>query len=131
MGMQESVTNKHHQDDKYSITYTNEMNIQKESSQTHTQHNLAAESDSEDEAVLSRVGNIPFEWYDNEEHIGYDIYGNPILHADKGDSIDAFLRRTDDPNAMYVFYLFIIIIYYLLFIFFFNCLCIYIQENNI
>lgn len=66
------------------------------------QKNLAEESDSEDEALLSRIGNVPIEWYKNEEHIGYDIYGNPIKQYDQGDTIDAFLRRTDDPNAMYV-----------------------------
>uniref|UniRef100_A0A146KZP7 Ribosome biogenesis protein BOP1 n=2 Tax=Lygus hesperus TaxID=30085 RepID=A0A146KZP7_LYGHE len=62
--------------------------------------NLAAESDSEDEPLLSRVGDIPLEWYDSEDHMGYDIYGNPIKHLDRGDGIDAFLRRADDPNAM-------------------------------
>eukprot|EP00461_Guttulinopsis_vulgaris_P001500 UN01500 len=60
--------------------------------------NLANHSDSSDDDMKNRVGNIPMEWYDDEDHIGYDIYGNKIAKKDHGDSIDAFLGRTDDPN---------------------------------
>lgn len=66
--------------------------------------NLAENSDSEDEVVNNRIGNVPLSWYDDEEHIGYDIYGKPIGKKDHGDSIDAFIARTDDPNALYVSY---------------------------
>jgi hypothetical protein len=64
--------------------------------------NLAENSDSEDEEVKNRIGNVPLSWYDEEDHIGYDIYGKKIGKKDHGDSIDAFLARTDDPNALYV-----------------------------
>jgi len=30
---------------------------------------------------VNKVGNIPMEWYDDYEHIGYDIEGNKILKA--------------------------------------------------
>lgn len=61
-------------------------------------YNLAENSDSEDEAMKNRIGNVPLEWYKDEDHIGYDVYGNAIAKKDHGDSIDAFLARTDDPN---------------------------------
>jgi len=61
--------------------------------------NLAQYSDSEDEEMPNRIGNVPLHWYDEEDHIGYDIYGNKIIRKDRGDNIDAFLARTDDPNA--------------------------------
>ncbi len=65
--------------------------------------NLAAFSDSDDEAMTNRIGNVPLEWYKDEDHIGYDVYGKPIAKKDRGDNIDAFLARTDDPNFKYVF----------------------------
>jgi len=65
--------------------------------------NLAEFSDSDDEAMKNRIGNVPLEWYADEDHIGYDVYGNKIARKEQGDSIDAFLARTDDPNALYVF----------------------------
>jgi hypothetical protein len=61
--------------------------------------NLAEFSDSDDEAMKNRIGDVPLEWYADEDHIGYDVYGNKIMRKDQGDSIDAFLARTDDPNA--------------------------------
>lgn len=61
--------------------------------------NLAQYSDSDDEAMKNRIGNVPLWWYKDEDHIGYDVYGNKIMKKDHGDSIDAFLARTDDPNA--------------------------------
>lgn len=64
--------------------------------------NIAENSDSEDEPLKNRIGNVPLEWYKDEDHIGYDVYGKPIMRKDHGDSIDAFLARTDDPNAGYV-----------------------------
>lgn len=64
--------------------------------------NIAKYSDSDDEAMKNRIGNVPLWWYKDEDHIGYDVYGNKIMKKDHGDSIDAFLARTDDPNALYV-----------------------------
>lgn len=61
--------------------------------------NLAANSDSDDEPMKNRIGNVPLSWYNDEDHIGYDVYGKPIARKDRGDSIDAFLARTDDPNS--------------------------------
>lgn len=39
------------------------------------------------------------QWYDDEDHIGYDLEGQKILKsgAKKGE-IDAFLDKIDDPD---------------------------------
>eukprot|EP00252_Welwitschia_mirabilis_P007906 TRINITY_DN19604_c0_g1_i1.p1 TRINITY_DN19604_c0_g1~~TRINITY_DN19604_c0_g1_i1.p1 ORF type:complete len:727 (-),score=145.50 TRINITY_DN19604_c0_g1_i1:175-2355(-) len=60
----------------------------------------AEESDSSEDEVPNRntVGDIPLKWYDEEEHIGYDIHGKQIKKQGKKDQLDAFLARTDDSN---------------------------------
>lgn len=60
--------------------------------------NLAELSDSEDEqGERNRVGKVPLEWYDEEDHIGYTVTGEKIIRKDRGDALDDFLSRTDDP----------------------------------
>ena len=36
-------------------------------------------SSSEDERMENTVGDVPMEWYANEDHIGYDREGNKIM----------------------------------------------------
>jgi ribosome biogenesis protein ERB1 len=33
------------------------------------------ESDSEDEAPVNTIGNVPLHWYEDFDHVGYDIDG--------------------------------------------------------
>lgn len=44
------------------------------------------------------MGNIPLEWYREYPHIGYDIEGNRLLKPEKGDQLDEFLNKMDNPN---------------------------------
>ncbi|KAH9361708.1 hypothetical protein HPB48_005139 [Haemaphysalis longicornis] len=53
---------------------------------------------SDEEDVRNTVGNIPMEWYEHYPHIGYDLDGKPILKPPRGNELDEFLRRMDDPN---------------------------------
>ncbi|KAF2072138.1 hypothetical protein CYY_006536 [Polysphondylium violaceum] len=56
------------------------------------------EDSSEDESLVNRVGNIPLEWYEDYDHIGYDVDGNKIMKTESNkDSIDKFLDQAD-PN---------------------------------
>ncbi|CAM0879740.1 unnamed protein product [Alopecurus aequalis] len=59
-----------------------------------------AESDSsEDEAApRNTVGDVPLEWYKDEEHIGYDIAGRKIKKRDREGRIDTFLSNVDDDT---------------------------------
>jgi BOP1NT (NUC169) domain len=57
---------------------------------------------SDDEAPKNTIGNLPLEWYNDYDHIGYDVDGKPIgKKAGLGgkDRIDAFLKSQDDPLA--------------------------------
>ncbi|KAF2368412.1 WD40 repeat [Trinorchestia longiramus] len=60
-----------------------------------------AEGDSSDEEeIMNTIGNVPTEWYDECDHIGFDHTGEKIYKPDRGDGLDAFLRRIEDPNYM-------------------------------
>lgn len=67
---------------------------------------LAAEesSDSEEDTMHSRntLGKIPLEWYDDYDHMGYDLDGKAIAKPADGqasmDAIDRYIERTDNPD---------------------------------
>jgi ribosome biogenesis protein ERB1 len=55
---------------------------------------------SEGDEDVNTIGRVPLEWYEDENHIGYDRYGQKLSKRDRdGDALDAFLQRTDDPQA--------------------------------
>ncbi|XP_012261074.2 ribosome biogenesis protein BOP1 homolog [Athalia rosae] len=57
------------------------------------------ENDTSDEEDLrNTVGNIPMKWYEEYPHIGYDWNGKKILKPEKGDQLDNFLKRMEDPD---------------------------------
>lgn len=59
------------------------------------------EYDSSDEEDLrNTIGNIPVEWYDQYDHIGYDQLGKKIIKPkDVSDNeVDHFLSKIEDPH---------------------------------
>ncbi|KAF5781751.1 putative transcription factor WD40-like family [Helianthus annuus] len=59
------------------------------------------ESDSSEDEVGPRntIGDVPLKWYEDEEHIGYDVAGKKIKKKERLDKLDSFLARTDDANS--------------------------------
>jgi len=53
--------------------------------------------DSEIERTLNTTGNAPKEWYEDHDHIGYDLEGNKIRKIPGEDAIDKFLGQQDNP----------------------------------
>lgn len=53
---------------------------------------------SDEEDIRNTVGNIPMHWYDEYKHIGYDWDAKKIIKGPKGDQLDDFLKRMEDPN---------------------------------
>jgi hypothetical protein len=52
---------------------------------------------------LSTIGNVPLEWYDEYDHVGYDLEGKKITKPRVGiDKIDQFVETNEDPTAWYV-----------------------------
>ena len=44
------------------------------------------------------LGNVPLNWYADEEHVGYDLDGNKISKPKSGDTLDNLLKQLEDPN---------------------------------
>mmetsp|Transcript_64904 Transcript_64904/g.155005 ORF Transcript_64904/g.155005 Transcript_64904/m.155005 type:complete len:758 (+) Transcript_64904:61-2334(+) len=59
----------------------------------------SSSDDSEDDAPRNRIGNVPLEWYDDQDHVGYDLAGEKIMRTLSGGEIDALLESKDNPNA--------------------------------
>lgn len=54
---------------------------------------------SDEEDLRNTIGNVPIEWYDDYEHVGYDLNGQKILKTGtKKGEIDNFLDRMEDPD---------------------------------
>ncbi|XP_031828443.1 ribosome biogenesis protein BOP1 homolog [Nomia melanderi] len=53
---------------------------------------------SDEEDIRNTVGNIPLKWYDDYDHIGYNWDGQKIIKPQKGDQLDNFLKRMEDPD---------------------------------
>lgn len=56
------------------------------------------EDSSDEEDIRNTVGNIPMEWYRDYPHIGYDVEGRKLIKPKKGDELDEFLQRMDNPD---------------------------------
>ena len=42
---------------------------------------------------------MPLEWYDEFDHVGYDLEGRKIMRGARKDELDALIDRFDNPNA--------------------------------
>jgi BOP1NT (NUC169) domain len=51
--------------------------------------------------LRNTVGNIAMNWYNEYPHIGYDLEGKKILKPKRGDEIDNFLRKVENPESWY------------------------------
>uniref|UniRef100_A0A915CU60 BOP1 N-terminal domain-containing protein n=1 Tax=Ditylenchus dipsaci TaxID=166011 RepID=A0A915CU60_9BILA len=56
---------------------------------------------SDEEDLRNTIGNIPVQWYDDYEHIGYNLDGEKIAKSEgarKKGEIDTFLDKMEDPD---------------------------------
>lgn len=60
-------------------------------------------SDSEDDGVRNMLGDIPLEWYDDYDHIGYGLDGQRIVRPPQRDELDALIERYDRGNSRTVY----------------------------
>ncbi len=52
--------------------------------------------------IIVLDAQVPIEWYKEYDHVGYGVDGKKFMRRTAPqDSLDAFLTRMDDPNAMY------------------------------
>ncbi|XP_048483361.1 ribosome biogenesis protein BOP1 homolog [Plutella xylostella] len=53
---------------------------------------------SDEEDRRNTVGDIPMWWYNEYQHIGYDLDGKKIIKPPQRDQIDEFLKKCEDPD---------------------------------
>ncbi|EFC50690.1 ribosome biogenesis protein bop1 [Naegleria gruberi] len=63
-----------------------------------------SDDSSEDEGMINTIGNVPLEWYEEYDHIGYDRSGNKILKKKQKDALDNLIAKHDDPNYLRTVY---------------------------
>ncbi|XP_057951643.1 ribosome biogenesis protein BOP1 homolog [Malania oleifera] len=73
---------------------------QEDGDKSSESHQAVEESDSSEDEVDPRntIGDVPLEWYKDEEHVGYDIAGKKIKKKVKQDKLDSFLASADDSK---------------------------------
>eukprot|EP00548_Thalassiothrix_antarctica_P020834 CAMPEP_0194179168 /NCGR_PEP_ID=MMETSP0154-20130528/12671_1 /TAXON_ID=1049557 /ORGANISM="Thalassiothrix antarctica, Strain L6-D1" /LENGTH=875 /DNA_ID=CAMNT_0038894429 /DNA_START=87 /DNA_END=2714 /DNA_ORIENTATION=+ len=76
------------------------------SKQSEWLHTDDLSSDDEDEdGVGNRIGRVPLHWYDEYDHIGYDVHGTKVGKAtNKGDRLDRAIAQSEpDANKFTVY----------------------------
>lgn len=63
----------------------------------------AEESDSDDDGVRNTIGDVPIEWYDDYDHIGYTLDGKRFARPPQRDELDALIERYDKGSARTVY----------------------------
>lgn len=83
------------------------------SSTTDNKINFDKLSDSsEEEGFLSRIGNVPFQWYNNYEHIGYSVDGTKVISKTKAPSLKSIIQNAK-KHKKYIFKLIFLTSYFI------------------
>lgn len=80
------------------VSSTESSDVAKKSDVANENVNEYESDTSDEEDIRNTVGNIPMKWYDDYPHIGYDTDGKKIIKPQKGDQLDNFLKRMEDPD---------------------------------
>ena len=97
------------EEDGYDISENSSANNLGSDGELSEEEVVVKEVDSDDEIIPldeNTIGNVPIRWYDEYDHIGYNIDGEKILRPEKRDKIDEFLDQ-DDGTHWFVFLFFI------------------------
>ncbi|EAS04137.2 ribosome biogenesis protein bop1, putative (macronuclear) [Tetrahymena thermophila SB210] len=54
--------------------------------------------DTDDEEILAKIGRVPWKWYENYKHMGYDADMKKVTKRIQDDKIDEFIKKAEDPN---------------------------------
>ena len=54
---------------------------------------------SDEEEIRNRIGNIPIEWYDDYDHIGYDVMGQKVTRT----AVKGWLLNSTSYKVFYQF----------------------------
>ncbi|KAG5323290.1 BOP1 protein, partial [Acromyrmex heyeri] len=91
--------NKNHKNfDKAQMHKDETHNEQKTNISTANDEDEYVYDSSDEEDIRNTIGNVPLKWYNEYDHVGYDWEGKKIPKPEKGDELDNFLKRMEDPN---------------------------------
>jgi len=61
-------------------------------------------SDDEDaDGLQNRIGKVPLHWYDEYDHMGYNVHGEKVVKSTKGNRIEQALANADGKNATTIY----------------------------
>uniref|UniRef100_A0A7S0RRE2 Ribosome biogenesis protein BOP1 homolog n=1 Tax=Chlamydomonas leiostraca TaxID=1034604 RepID=A0A7S0RRE2_9CHLO len=63
-----------------------------------------SDSSEDEREQRNTIGDVPLEWYKDEDHIGYDKEGLKLIKSQRKDKLDALLDRNDSRKAMRTIY---------------------------
>ena len=79
----------------------NELAAKRKDGSLQVEQNLHIDDlSSDDEVAGNTIGRVPLRWYENYDHIGYDLEGKKIAKSKTGPAagLAAMLAAKDDPN---------------------------------
>ncbi|XP_057529064.1 ribosome biogenesis protein BOP1 homolog [Amaranthus tricolor] len=81
--------------------HENNANASGNGNDDNESYHSVEESDSSEDEVAPRntIGDVPLKFYNEEEHIGYDLTGKKIKKKERKDLLDKFLASADDKKA--------------------------------
>jgi ribosome biogenesis protein ERB1 len=59
-----------------------------------------SDDSSEDENEINTIGNVPLNWYEEYDHIGYTKDGKKIMRKKQKDSLENLIDKHDDPEYL-------------------------------
>lgn len=97
----EKQANEDESDDDVVVNYEKEPRTWKKTSSDNAvakwMHTDDLSSDDEDpDGHNNRIGRVPLHWYDEFEHIGYNVHGEKLAKSSGGDRIDQALANQDN-----------------------------------
>ncbi|KAL6755488.1 NUC169 domain-containing protein [Haematococcus lacustris] len=73
-------------------------------SEEHRTVDPGSDSSEDERENRNTVGDVPLEWYKDEDHIGYDKEGKKIAKSVRKDRLEQLLDRNDSKKAMRTIY---------------------------
>jgi len=85
-------------EDDSSVTESNRHGPESKSSKKDGKPDEYNYDSSDEEDIRNTIGNIPVNWYDEYDHIGYDLDGSKIRKPKRGDELENFLSKMENPE---------------------------------
>jgi len=85
-------------EDDSSVTESNKPGPESKSNKKEVKPDEYNYDSSDEEDIRNTIGNIPVNWYDEYDHIGYDLDGSKIRKPKRGDELENFLSKMENPE---------------------------------